>query len=143
MTEQPSSADSHSEILELKNQIREWALGIRIVFVVINVLPLYFCTRALLVTPSFKVVFYDMLGSLDKFPPFTLFVMRMWLPLLGAVWLLASLAVFLIFTLRQPRYVWITAVVSVFFFSAAAHLATIALMAPMIEVVRNLSGGGM
>ena len=122
-------------------EIKEWAFGIRCVFVVINILPLYFCTHALLSAPKFGQIFEDMLGSRQKLPVLTNLVLEWSLPLLALVWLLAALAVFMIFTLKRARHVWITAAVSSFVFIVAGYLVTTALFQPLTGVIQSLSGG--
>lgn len=126
---------------QLEAEIKEWAMGIRCVFVVLNILPLYYCTRALLSAPKFGRIFEDMLGSKQKLPVLTNFVLEWALPLLGLIWLLAALAVFLIFTLNRPRHVWVTAVVSAFVFIASGHLVATVLFQPLVTVIQDLSGG--
>ncbi|WP_395716523.1 hypothetical protein [Prosthecobacter sp.] len=124
----------------IEAEIKEWTLGIRCVFVVINILPLYYCTRVLLSAPKFGRIFEDMLGSRQKLPVLTNFVLEWALPLLGLVWLLAALAVFLIFTLKRARHVWVTAAVSAFVFIASGHLVATVLFQPLVTVIQNLSG---
>lgn len=122
---------------QVGEEIKEWAMGIRCVFVVLNILPLYYCTRALLSAPKFGRIFEDMLGSKQKLPVLTNFVLEWALPLLGLIWLLAALAVFLIFTLKRPRHVCVTAIVSAFVFIASGHLVATVL----VTVILDLSGG--
>ncbi len=121
-------------------EMKEWTFGIRCVFMVINILPLYYCTRALLSAPKFERIFMDMLGSRQKLPIFTNFVLERAMPLLGLFWLLAVLAIVLIFTLKRARHVWITAAVSAFFFIASGHLVATALFQPLMTLIQNLSG---
>jgi type II secretory pathway component PulF len=105
-----------------------------------NILPLYYCTRALLSAPKFERIFEDMLGSKQKLPLLTNFVLEWAQPLLGLFWLLAALAVFLIFTLKRPRHVWVTATVSAFLFIASGHLVAMVLFQSLVTVIQNLSG---
>jgi type II secretory pathway component PulF len=136
MYQQNDQAGSQTEA-----EIKEWAFGIRCVFVVINILPLYFCSHALLSAPKFAQIFEDMLGSRQKLPILTNLVLEWSLPLLALVWLLAALAVFMIFTLKRARHVWITAAVSSFVFIVAGYLVTTALFLPLTGVIQSLSGG--
>jgi uncharacterized BrkB/YihY/UPF0761 family membrane protein len=135
MYQQNDQAGSQTEA-----EIKEWAFGIRCVFVVINILPLYFCSHALLSAPKFAQIFEDMLGSRQKLPVLTNFVLEWVLPLLGLIWLLAALAVFLIFTLKRPRHVWVTAAVLAVVFIASGHLVATVLFQPLVTVIQNLSG---
>lgn len=131
-----------AELHDLKTEIKEWALGIRCVFVVLNVLPLYYCTRVLLAAPRFEMIFEDMLGSKQKLPILTRLVLDGSMPLLGCVWLLTALMVVLIFMVKRARYVWITAAASAFVLIATGHLVATVLIDPLITVIENLSGGG-
>ncbi len=133
---------SSTELHDLKSEIKEWALGIRCLFTVLNVLPLYYCTRILLAAPRFQSIFYDMLGSEPKLPSLTRLVLEWFMPVLGGVWLLTLLTVVLIFTLKRARHVWITAAVSAFVLIATGHVVATVLMDPLIIVIQNLSGGG-
>lgn len=132
-----------TEARALRSEIKEWAFGIRCLFTVLNVLPLYYCTRMLLAAPRFQSIFEDMLGSQQKLPPMTRLVLEWFLPLLAGAWLLTLLAVILIFTLKRARYVWITAAVTAFMLIATGHLAATVLMDPLMDVIRNLSGSGI
>ena len=134
-----SAAEQNSS--KVSAEIKEWALGIRCVFVVINVLPLYYCTRMLLAAPKFERIFVDMLGSKQKLPILTNIVLEWAMPLLGLIWLLAALAILLIFTFKRARHVWITAVVSAFVLIASGHLVATVLFQPLVTVIQNLSGG--
>lgn len=121
-------------------EIKEWTMGIRCVFVVINIFPLYYCTRMLLAAPKFEKIFADMLGSKEKLPVLTNVVLEWAMPFLGLVWLLAALAIFLIFTFKRARYVWITAAVSAFALIATGHLVGTVLFQPLVTIIQNLGG---
>jgi type II secretory pathway component PulF len=132
---------SSAELRALRAEIKDWAFGIRCVFTVLNVLPLYYCTRILLASPRFESIFEDMLGSKDKLPGLTRLLLEWSMPLLACVWLLAALTIVLIFTLKQARHVWITAAVSAFVLIATGHLVATVFIDPLITVIQNLSGG--
>lgn len=136
-----TSTATASDMTALRAEMKEWTLGIRCVFAMLNVLPLYYCTRVLLYAPQFQTIFEDMLGSKARVPLFTQLVLRFWLPMLVVVWLLAGLAVVLIFTLKRARLVWIAALITAFVFSASGHLVAAMVMDPVIAIIRNLSGG--
>lgn len=136
-----TSPNSRGEIEDLKKEMKEWALGIRCVFVVINVLPLYYCTRMLLAAPRFQSILEDMMGSLQKLPLLSVFIMRHCLGILLGVWLLGALSMVLIFVLKRARYVWITALVSIFMFTVCGHLISWLVMDPLIGVIQGLSPG--
>lgn len=121
-------------------EIKEWTMGIRCVFVVINIFPLYYCTRMLLAAPKFEKIFADMLGSKEKLPLLTNVVLDWAMPLLGIVWLLAVLSVFLIFTFKRARHVWITAAVSAFALIVTGHLVGTVLFQPLVTIIQNLGG---
>ena len=133
---------SSAELRALRSEIREWAFGIRCVFTVLNVLPLYYCTRLLLAAPKFERIFEDMLGSKEKLPALTRLLFEWCVPLLGGVWLLAGLMIVLIFTFKRPRYVWITAAASMFALIASTHVIATLLFDPMVGIVQNISGAG-
>lgn len=116
-------------------------MGIRCVFAVLNVFPMYYCARVLLAAPKFQMIFEDMLGSREKLPLFTQMVLQWAIPLLGLISMLAVLSLVMIFTLRRGRSVWITAALSAFVFIASGHLIATVLMDPLISVIQNLSGG--
>ena len=134
---------SSAELHDLRSEIKEWALGIRCLFTVLNVLPLYYCTRVLLAAPRFQSIFEDMLGPPSRLPHLTRLVLAWFMPLLGGVWLFTLLTVVLIFTLKRARHVWITAAVSAFTLIVTGHLVATVLMEPLIIVIQNLSGGGI
>ena len=129
-------------VSRLEAEIKEWALGIRCVFVVLNVLPLYYCTRFLLAAPRFEMIFEDMLGSQEKLPILTRFVLEWCMPLLGFMWLLTASMVVLIFTVKRARHVWIIAAASAFVLIATGHIVATVLFDPLVTVVQNLSVGG-
>jgi hypothetical protein len=129
-------------VSRLEAEIKEWALGIRCVFVVLNVLPLYYCTRFLLAAPRFEMIFEDMLGSKEKLPILTRFVLEWCMPLLGLMWLLTASIVVLIFTVKRARHVWVIAAASAFLLIATAHIVATVLFDPLVTVVQNLSVGG-
>lgn len=140
---EPETATTSAEIQTLRNEIEQWALGIRCVFVVLNMLPLYYCTRLLLMVPKAETIYEDMLGSVQRVPLTTQVVLRYWPGLLLLVWLLAMLCIVLIFVLKKPRFVWITAMVSLFFMIAAWHVAASVLLDPLLQIITNLSGGSV
>ena len=133
---------SLAELRELRSEIKQWALGIRCVFTVLTVLPLYYCTRALLAAPKFERIFEDMLGPQEKLPVLTGLLFEWAMPLLGCLWLLAALMILLIFTFKQPRHVWITAAITTFALIASSHIIATLLFDPLIGIVQNLTGGG-
>lgn len=133
---------SSAELRELRAEIKQWALGIRCVFTVLTVLPLYYCTRALLAAPKFERIFEDMMSPKEKLPVMTGLLFEWAMPLLGCVWLLAALMIVLIFTFKQPRHVWITAAISTFSLIASSHIITTLLFDPLIGIVQNLTGSG-
>ncbi len=135
-------AASAAELRDLNAEIKDWAFGIRCLFAVLNVFPLYYCTRMLLAAPRFEMIFEDMLGSKDKLPGLTRLIFEWSIPLLGGVWLLTALTVVLIFTLERARHVWIMAAISMFLVIATGHLIATMLVDPLITVIQNLSGGG-
>ncbi len=141
MTPTEDHADSLAELHALRAEMKEWALGIRCLFAALNVLPLYYCTRVLLATPRFASIFEDMLGSSQKLPQLTRLVFQWFMPLLGALWLLTALSIFLIFNLKRARHVWVTAALSVLLLIATGHLTATALFDPLIVVIQSLSGG--
>ncbi|MDB6007234.1 MAG: hypothetical protein JWR15_4221 [Prosthecobacter sp.] len=132
---------SSAELRDLRSAVKEWAFGIRCVFTVLNVLPLYYCTRLLLAAPRFQSIFQDMLGSQDRLPGLTRLIMAWSRPLLGGVWLFAALTITFIFVLKRARHVWITAAVSAFLLIATGHLIATMLGDPLINVIQGLSGG--
>lgn len=132
-----------AELRDLKSEIKEWAFGIRCIFTVFNVLPLYYCTRLLLAAPRFQSIFEDMLGSKDRLPGMTRLILDHFILVLAGVWLLASSTIALIFILKRARYVWITAVVSLFVLIATGHLTATMLVDPLITVIQNLSPAGI
>lgn len=113
------SDNTEQQVAKLNAELNEWSMGIRCVFLALNTLPLYFCSRTLMAAPKFEHIFEDMLGSKDKLPTTTRFVLEWSMPMLGMIWLLTALTVFLIFTIKSPRYVWITAAVSAFILTAS------------------------
>ncbi len=127
---------------KLSAEVKEWAFGIRCVFVVLNILPLYYCTRVLLTAPKFERIFEDMLGSKAKLPTLTNLLLDHALPLLAAIWLFTALATVLMFTVKRARYVWVTAVVTALTLIVTGQLALTALFEPLVVVIQNLSGGG-
>lgn len=137
------SESTHAELRALRSEIKEWTFGIRCVFATLNLLPLYYCTRGLLAAPAFKSIFEDMLGSQDKLPVMTRFVVAWSHELLAAVWLLAILATVLIFRASRSRTVWITTLLLSVFLLIVGHLVITTLFEPLGAVIQNLSGSGI
>ena len=125
----------------LELEIREWTLGIRCLFAVLNVLPLYYCTRVLLAAPRFETIFEDMLGSKQKLPVLTRLVLQNSMSLLAVAWLMALAAITMIFTLKQVRHVWVSAVVSAAVLILSGHLVATVLVDPLVTIIAHLSGG--
>lgn len=142
MYDQNDQVPAGDAVSKINAEINEWARGIRCIFAVLTLLPLYYCSRVLLAAPKFGTIFEDMLGSQQKLPVLTRLVLMNAMPVLGFMWLLAALAFYLIFTVKRARNVWISAVISAFIFIASGHLVAIVLMEPLITVIQNLSGGG-
>lgn len=141
MHNQTDGVPTDPNSLQLKAEIKEWAFGIRCVFMVLHILPLFFCTTALRAAPRFETIFEDMLGSKQKLPVLTLLVIDHAAALLALVWLLAVLSVVLIFVLKRARQVWITALLTSFVLVISALVFNAALFLPLTEVIKNLSGG--
>ena len=130
------------ELAAMRREIREWGRGMRWVLVVMMVVPLYYATRVLLVAPEFEKVFEDMLGSREKLPGLTKMVIDFPALFLAAIWGLSGVAVLLLFLMRSPRLVWITALLATLSLVGSTHLIVVALFAPFVQVIQNLSGGG-
>lgn len=141
------SSDSEENVLAelhaLRSELKEWAFGLRCLFTVLSLLPLYYCTSMLLSAPRFEILFQDMLGSKDKLPGLTRLIFEWSMPLLGGVWLLTVLTIVLIFTLKRARHVWMAAAASGFVLIATGHLISAMLMSPLLSVLQNLSGSGI
>ena len=130
------------ELAGIRREIREWGLGMRWVLVAMMVVPLYYTSRVLLLAPQFEKLFEDMLGSKEKLPLLTKMVIESPTLFLVAVWSISGVAVMLIFLMRTPRLVWVTAVLVTLSLVGTTHLIAVALFAPLGQVIQNLSGGG-
>lgn len=135
---------THEEQLAaMRQEMRQWAFGIRSVYVLLLALPLYYITRILVELPQVGQIFEDMLGSRQKLPATTLLLLDHPLAAGCVIWLGTILAAAAIFVLQQAKHVWVVMVISVIFLIASAHLVTALLMEPLMQVVMNLSGGGV
>ncbi len=135
---------THEEQLAaMRQEMRQWAFGIRSVYVLLLALPLYYITRILVELPQVGQIFEDMLGSRQKLPATTLLLLDHPLAAGSVIWLGTILAAAAIFVLQQAKHVWVVMVISVIFLIASAHVVTALLMEPLIQVVMNLSGGGV
>ena len=93
----------NDEIAELRREMNDWAMGIRCVFTALVALPLVYCTKLLTLTPRLEMIFEDMLGSKDKLPAGTLWLIRMPNVWIALIWLVAGVSVYFIFTLKKAR----------------------------------------
>ncbi|WP_395741311.1 hypothetical protein [Prosthecobacter sp.] len=141
MTPTDSPEATAAELNALRSELKEWAFGIRCAFAGLNLLPLYYCTRGLLSAPAFQSIFTDMLGSLDKLPPMTRFVITWSHDVLITVWILAVLAIVMIFRATRARTVWMTTLLLTTFLLITGHLVIATLFEPLGAVIQNLSGG--
>lgn len=131
------------ELAAMRREIREWGRGMRWVLVVMMVVPLYYTTRILLLAPQFESIFEDMLGSKDKLPQLTKMVIDSPALFLGAIWGLSGVAVLLIFLMRSPRFVWVTALLVTLSLVGSTHFIVVAVFAPFVQVIQSLSGSGV
>ena len=127
----------------MQSEMREWGRGMRWVLVVMMAVPLYYTTRVLLLASQFEKLFEDMLGSKEKLPVLTKMVIESPTLFLAAVWGFSGVAVMLIFLMKAPRFVWVTAVLVMLSLVGSTHLIVVALFAPLGMVIQNLSGGGV
>jgi|GEM_PF-1404018 len=141
MTPSDAQDSARAELGALRSELQEWTFGIRCVFAALNMLPLYYCSRALLAAPAFKSIFTDMLGSQDKLPVATRFIVEWSHELLAGVWLLAALSILLIFRAPRARTAWITTVLLTMLLLVTGHLVVTTLFEPLGQVIQNLSGG--
>jgi hypothetical protein len=134
---------THEEQLAaMRQEMQQWAFGIRSVYVLLLALPLYYITRILVELPQVGQIFEDMLGSKQKLPATTLLLLDHPLAAGSVIWLGTILAAAAIFMLQSAKQVWVVKVISVIFLIASAHVVTALLMEPLMQVVMNLSGGG-
>lgn len=138
MIESPSTTE---DLAAMRRELRQWAFGIRAVYVLLLAVPLYYITRVLVELPQIGRVFEDILGSRQKLPAMTLLLLDHPLEAALIIWLIALATAWAIFTLQSAKHVWIVMFVSVVFMVATAHVTTALLMEPLMLVVRNLSGG--
>ena len=135
---------THDEQLAaMRREMRQWALGIRAVYVLLLGVPLYYITRVLVELPQIGTLFEDMLGSKQKLPATTLLLLDHPLAAASIIWLFSLVAATAIFVLQQAKHVWVVMVISVIFLIAAAHVVTALLLEPLIQVVMNLTGSGV
>ena len=135
---------THEEQLaNMRRELLQWTFGIRAVYVLLLGVPLYYITRVLVELPEVGQLFEDMLGSRQKLPAMTLLLLDYPLVAASAIWLFSLLAATAILVLQQAKHVWVVMVVSVILLIAAAHVVTALLLEPLMQVVMNLTGGGV
>jgi hypothetical protein len=139
MNENVTSAE---QLEAMRAEMRQWTVGIRAVYILLLMVPLYYITRVLVELPQIGTLFEDMLGSRHKLLAMTLLLLDHPLEAALTVWLIALAASWAIFTLHHAKHVWVVMFVSVVFLVAAAHVTTALLMEPLMLVVKSLSGGG-
>ena len=131
------------ELAAMRREIREWGRGMRWVLVAMMALPLFCTTYVLLLAPRFESIFEDMLGSKSKLPVLTKMVIDFPMLFLAGIWGLSGVAVMPIFLMRSPRLAWVTALLVTLSLVGSTHLITFALLAPLVQVIRSLSGSGV
>ena len=139
---EPEPTAPNNEIAELRREMNDWAMGIRCVFTALVALPLIYCTKLLTLTPRLEVIFEDMLGSKDKLPAGTLWLVRMPNVWIALIWLVAGVSVYFIFTLKKARQVWVATLVCLGFLLFSLQTGFQLIIAPLIQVIANLSGNG-
>ena len=139
---EPEPTSTKDELAELRREMNDWAMGIRCVFTALVSLPLIYCTKLLTLTPRLEMIFEDMLGSKDKLPAGTLWLIRMPNVWIALIWLVAGVSVYFIFTLKKARHVWVATLVCLGFLLFSFQTVIQLLVDPLIQVIANLSGGG-
>ncbi|MBL9131476.1 MAG: hypothetical protein JNG86_09775 [Verrucomicrobiaceae bacterium] len=125
----------------LRQEIREWSTGVRVAIIMMLIPPLLYVSWILLRVPSFETIFEDMLGSKEKLPELTKIIVRAPWVILAAFWGVAGLAAFMMFLCRRALTVCIIGLGAFVLLVGGSQLLALALMEPLVQVVKNLSGG--
>jgi hypothetical protein len=136
-----SEPNPSEDIASLRRDVEAWGRSIRGFLLVMIAVLLFYVSRLLLLAPKFESIFTDMLGSFDKMPVASRFVIESPLVILGVLWLVAAVATLFILRTRRPHLVGVTAISTMLFLIASTHLITTSLLAPMVEILKALSGG--
>lgn len=121
--------------------VAEWGRGMRLVLSVLAVLALYVALGIYDKVPKMERIFEDMLGSKDKLPADTLFLLKNH-GLLQVLQVCATaLGIFAIWLQRRPMRVCITACVLLAMTMASWQLASHAIMGPLQALLVGLSSG--
>jgi len=122
--------------------IKAQSFSARVVAVLLVALPLCYDTLILLRAPKFQDMFMDLLGSKDKLPSLTFFILDHSMLLLGTFWLLAVVAAAVIFSSKRMRKIWITALLSAFLLVVAGVIISLVLFLPLGTLMEQTAGGG-
>lgn len=127
---------SHTEAM-----LAEWSKGMRLLLCVFLFVVFFYFLRVVSVVPSLEKIFEDMLGSSDKLPADTQFVLAYRQIILTVMAALNGLAMVAIFTLRRPFHVCCVAAFVLLIGIFSLHLVTASIFSPLVEVIKGLSGG--
>lgn len=121
--------------------VAEWGRGMRLVLSFLAVLALYLALGVYGNIPKMERIFEDMLGSKDKLPSDTLFLIKNH-GLLQTLHICATaLGITAIWLLHRPIQVCITACVLLALTMASWQLASHAITAPFHAILMGLSSG--
>lgn len=124
-----------------EQMVAEWGRGMRLVLSVLAVLALYMALGIYGNVPKMERIFEDMLGSIDKLPADTLFLLKNH-GLLQVLHVSATaLGIVAIWLQRRPMRVCITACVLLAMTMVSWQLASHAIMGPIQALLVGLSSG--
>ena len=130
-----------NESSQIEAMLAEWSRGMRLLLCVFLFVVFYYLFSVVSVVPRTEKIFEDMLGSLNKLPPDTKFVLAYWQIILAVMAALNGLGMFAIFVLRRPFHVCCVAAFVLLLSIINLHFVTASIFSPLIEVLKGLSGG--
>lgn len=135
MNEEPVSNDA-----ALRQEVRQLGTCLRVAMLMMLVPPLLHASWLLLRAPGFETVFEDMLGSTQKLPEVTKIVVLAPTAVLAAFWGLAGLAAFTMFLTRKALPAALIGLGTFVILVVGSQLIAMALLEPVVQIVRDLSG---
>lgn len=135
-----NNTDLSEQLSTLRQDIKALDQTVRGFLIVLIAVSLFYVSRILLLSANFESIYADMLGDLTKAPVITRLIFESPMPILGCLWALTSIAIFLI--LKSPRsfHAGTTGLFTLLCLIACTHLITTSMLEPLLKVVKALSG---
>ena len=137
----PTVMDSASETQTPQTDVAGWISGFRMLLTFLAFIFAWQALRFLLKAPGFERVFEDMLGDKNKLPAITKFVIENWMVLTMGSLFVNLVGIVCLWTIKRGVPACGAACVVLMFDYCVFEMTLQSLLAPMAEIVKQLSSG--